>query len=86
MPTLPFQNVEHLVYEHQSAGKLVAVEKEESEKIKDFFKKYKGKKVQPAEKVKGFWFVLDEEHNSLKIDFSQVIQIEIKELVLFPLK
>jgi hypothetical protein len=86
MPILPFQNVEHLVYEHQSAGKLVAIEKEESKKVGAFFKKYKGKKSKPSEKVTGFWFVLDEEHNSLKIDFSEEIQIEIKELELFPLK
>lgn len=86
MPTLPFNNVEYLVYEHQTAGKLVAVEKQESKKIGAFFKKYKGKKLKPNDKVGGYWFVLDEEHNSLKIDFSEEIEVEIKELELFPLK
>ncbi len=86
MPILPFQNIEHLIYEHQKAGRLVAVEKEESKKISAFLKKYKGKKTKPNEKVTGFWFVLDDEYNSLKIDFKEEVKVEIKELVLFPLK
>ena len=86
MPTLPFKNVEHIVYEHQAMGKLVAVEKVESKKIGAFFKKYKGKKSKPNDKVTGFWFVMDEEYNSLKIDFSEEVELEIKELVVFPLK
>lgn len=86
MPILPFQNVEHVIYEHQSEGKLVAIEKEESKQIGVFVKKYKGKKVKPKDKVTGFWMILDEEYNSLKIDFSNEIKVEIKELELFPLK
>ncbi|MDA9261785.1 hypothetical protein N9P38_00330 [Flavobacteriales bacterium] len=86
MPILPFQNVEHVIYEYAKEGKLVAVEKEESKQIGVFFKKYKGKKLKPKDKVTGFWMVLDEEYNSLKIDFSTEIKVEIKELELFPLK
>lgn len=86
MPTLPFKNVEHIIYEHQSQGKLVAVEKQESKKIGVFLKKYKGKRAKPNDKVKAHWFVMDEEYNSLKIDFESGIEVEIKELVLFPLK
>ena len=86
MPILPFQNVEHVIYEHVSEGKLVAIEKEESEKIGVFFKKYKGKKVKPKDKVTGNWMIMDEEYNSLKIDFSKEVNVEIKELELFPLK
>jgi hypothetical protein len=86
MPILPFKNVEHVIYEYISAGKLVAVEKEESKKIDVFFNKYKGKRAKPSDKVRAHWFVMDEEYNSLKIDFSSEIEVEIKELELFPLK
>jgi hypothetical protein len=86
MSILPFKNVEHVIYEYISEGKLIAVEKEESKKISIFFKKYKGKKAKPSDKVKAHWFVMDEEYNSLKIDFSSEIEVEIKELELFPLK
>ena len=86
MPILPFKNVEHVIYEHVTEGKLVAIEKEESEKIGVFFKKYKGKKVKPKDKVSGFWMVMDEEYKTLKIDFEKEVNVEIKELELFPLK
>lgn len=86
MPILPFKNVEHIIYEHKSEGKLVAVEKEKAKKIGMFFKKYKGKKVKPKDKVTGHWMIVDEEYNSLKIDFETEVKIEIKELELFPLK
>ena len=86
MPILPFKNVEHIIYEHQTEGKLVAVEKEESKKIGVFFKKYKGKKAKPSDKVKGHWFIMDEEYKTLKIDFETEIEVEIKELELYPLK
>ncbi len=86
MPTLPFQNVEHVVYEHQTEGRLVAIEKTESKRVGVFFKANKGKKAKPNDKIKGHWFIIDEEYNSLKIDFSQEVEVEIKELELFPLK
>ena len=86
MPILPFQNVEHVIYEHAKEGKLIAIEKEESKNIGIFFKKYKVKKVKPSDKISGFWMVLDEEYNSLKIDFEKEIKVEIKELEVFPLK
>ncbi|MDA8901512.1 hypothetical protein OAD98_01645 [Flavobacteriales bacterium] len=86
MPTLPFKNVEHVVYEHQTEGRLVAIEKTESKRVGVFFKANKGKKSKPNEKIKGHWFIIDEEYNSLKIDFSQEVEVEIKELELFPLK
>lgn len=86
MPILPFKNVEHIIYEYKSQGKLVAVEKQESKKIKAFHKKYKGKRTKANDKVKAHWFVMDEEFNSLKIDFESEIEVEIKELEFFPLK
>ncbi|MEN8927275.1 MAG: hypothetical protein ABF242_05930 [Flavobacteriales bacterium] len=86
MPILPFKNVEHIIYEHQTKGKLVAVEKEESKKVGVFKKKFKGKKTKPSEKVTGHWMINDEEYNSLKIDFTKEVKVEIKDLVIFPLK
>lgn len=85
MPILPFKNVEHVVYEHQTEGRLIAIEKTESKRIGAFFKANKGKKSKPNDTIKGYWFIMDEEYNSLKIDFSQEVEVEIKELVLFPL-
>ena len=86
MPILPFNTVEHVIYEHAKEGKLFAVEKSNSELIKAFFKKNKSKKAKPTDKISGYWFVMDEEYNSLKIDFSEEVKVEIRELVLFPLK
>lgn len=86
MPTLPFHNIEHIIYEHVKEGKLFAIEKTESKKVGAYFKKHKGKKAKPNDKIKGHWFVLDEEYNSLKIDFSQEVELEIKNLEIFPLK
>jgi len=86
MPILPFKNVEHVIYEHLTEGKLFAIEKEKSKPVSRFYKKYKGKKVLPGDKILGYWFVMDEEYNSLKIDFSQEVEVEIRELQLFPMK
>lgn len=86
MATLPFNNIEHIIYEHVKEGKLFAIEKTESKRADTFFKKYKGKKAKPNDKIKGYWFIMDEEYNSLKIDFSEEVEVKIKELELFPLK
>lgn len=76
MNQLNFKNTIYLEYEHED-GYLVAIEKDESKKIGDYFKKYKSKKDKPIETVKGFKFILDEEFNSLKIDFSEELDFEI---------
>jgi hypothetical protein len=60
---------------------LVAIEKSESKKIGSYHKKYKGKKDKPKEYIKGFKFILDEEFNSLKIDFSQELNFDINRLI-----
>ena len=86
MPILPFQNKEHTIYENLSEGMLVAISEENSKKVAEFFKKNKGKKKLPQTKIKGFIFVMDEEYNSLKIDFTKEIDFLIKDLKLFPLK
>ena len=86
MPILPSQNKEHIIYENISEGMLVAISEENSKKVAEFFKKNKGKKKLPQTKIKGFIFVMDEEYNSLKIDFTKEIDFLIKDLKLFPLK
>lgn len=86
MPKLPFKNIEHIVYEHTKEGMLVAIEKENSKKISEYFKANKGAKKLPNDKINGYKFILDEEFNSLKIDFSEDFDFEIQYLKKFPLK
>jgi|GEM_PF-1241841 len=86
MANIPFVNTEHVIYENLVKGMLVAIPSDENLKIRAFQKKNKGKKKLPSTKVKGYSFVLDEEFNSLKIDFSTELNFEIKDLKLFPLK
>jgi len=86
MANLPFVNKSEVIYENLSEGILVAVSSEESNKIIDYQKRNKGKKKSPSTKVKGYSFVLDQEFNSLKIDFTAELTFEIKDLKLFPLK
>lgn len=86
MANIPFATKEHVIYENLVKGMLVAISSEENTKIRDFKKKNKGKKKSPSTKVKGYSFVLDQEFNSLKIDFTAELTFEIKDLKLFPLK
>lgn len=86
MPTLPFKNIEHIVYEHTKEGMLVAIENENSKKISEYFKANKGAKKLPNDKINGYKFILDDEFNSLKIDFSEEFDFEIQYLKKFPLK
>jgi hypothetical protein len=86
MANLPFVNKSEDIYENLSEGILVAISGEENSKIIDFQKKNKGKKKLPSTKVKGYRFVLDEEFDSLKIDFSVEVDFIIKDLKLFPFK
>jgi phosphopentomutase len=86
MPILPFKNLEHIVFEHKTEGRLIAIEKTESKRVGVFFKANKGKTSKPSDTIKGHWFMMDEKYNSLKIDFSKEVEVEIKELELFPLK
>ncbi len=69
------------MYEHQTLECFVAIDREDCKEIKAYHKANKGKKPLPSQKVKGYRFILDEEFASLKIDFSQVHQFEIRELV-----
>ncbi len=69
------------MYEYQSLECLVAIERGEAKKIKAFRKKYKGKNDKPGDTVSGYKFVVDEEFDSLKIDFSEQFDLEIRHLV-----
>tara|TARA_B110000879_G_scaffold160425_1_gene207129 strand:+ start:47 stop:307 length:261 start_codon:yes stop_codon:yes gene_type:complete len=75
-----------VIYEHQKLGVLVAVSNENNSIVRGFFKKYKGKKTQPSDTVEAYKMIVDEEFNSLKIDFSQIFNFAIKDLIVFPLK
>lgn len=68
------------MYEHQTLECFVAIERDDCKEIKAYYKANKGKKPLPSQKVKGYRFILDEEFASLKIDFSEEHQFEIKEL------
>jgi len=70
-------------YENQSLGVLVAIDRQDTKIIKAYYKKYKGKKEMPNEKISGYVFILDEEVDSLKIDFSAKKAFLIKDLVKF---
>jgi hypothetical protein len=74
---------QHAIYVHEKLGHLVAVDKAEIPKFKAYYKKYKGKKDPPKETVSGFPFVMDEEQESLKIDFEKPQQYVIAELTKF---
>lgn len=67
-------------YEHLSLACIVAIERAECKKIKAFYQKYKGKKDLPSDLVEGYKMVVDEEFESLKIDFSELLTFEIKHL------
>ena len=69
------------IYENQVLECLVAILRDDCKKIKAFRKKNKGQKTMPSELTSGYKMVLDEEFESLKIDFSQEFQFEIRDLV-----
>jgi len=68
------------VYESIALNCLVAIERDDCKQIKAYRKKYKGKEPLPSELIKGYKFVMDEEFDSLKIDFSAQLKFEIKDL------
>ncbi|WP_430816134.1 hypothetical protein [Carboxylicivirga sp. RSCT41] len=69
------------IYENQGMECLVAIQRDECRQIKVYRKKYKGKEPLPSQTIKGYKFVMDEEFESLKIDFSKEYQFEIKDLI-----
>tara|TARA_B110000467_G_C18282935_1_gene459753 strand:- start:967 stop:1227 length:261 start_codon:yes stop_codon:yes gene_type:complete len=75
-----------VIYEHLQLGVLVAISNDNNSLVRAFFKKYKGKKSIPSDKISGYKMVVDEEFDSLKIDFSTSFYFLIQDLKLFPLK
>ncbi|WP_075602972.1 hypothetical protein [Saccharicrinis aurantiacus] len=71
---------EHILFENTALECVVAIHESEVKKIKTYFKKYKGKKEKPSELVNGYLFIYDEEFESNKIDFSKVVEFEIRDL------
>jgi hypothetical protein len=69
------------IYENISLECLVAIDREDCKQIKAYRKKHKGKEPMPSQTVDGYQFVVDEEFDSLKIDFSKKFSFEIKDLV-----
>ena len=75
-----------VIYEHSSLAILVAIPYVNNTLVRAFFKQYKNKKNPPSDKVIGYKMIIDEEFDSLKIDFSNPCDFIISELKLFPLK
>ncbi len=71
---------EHIIYEETNEGILIAVHENDAKTIKNYFKKYKGKKEKPNDTVSGYKFIYDEEFQSHKIDFTKVFTFQIKNL------
>lgn len=69
-------------YSDSQSNGLVAIERTASKEIGKAFKKYKkADKIPETLIIKGFPFVLDEEYQSLKIDFSKELDYKVKDLV-----
>lgn len=71
---------EYEMYEHTELECFVAIQRDDCKEIKAYFKKNKGQKNKPNQAIKGYKFVVDEEFESLKIDFSTEYQFEIRDL------
>ncbi len=68
-------------YQHEPTGNLVAIERDKAKEISKLYKKFKrADKISDSEKVLGYFFVLDEEFDSLKIDFSEEVEFQVNQL------
>lgn len=69
-------------YHHQKLNALVAIDESNQQLIKDYYKAQRKKATgKIADSVKGFRFELDEELQTLKIDFSTEQTFKIIDLV-----
>ncbi|MDC3252823.1 hypothetical protein OAU25_01080 [Crocinitomicaceae bacterium] len=71
----------HVIYEHQTLGKLVAIHKDDQALVKKFWKAKDKTKIYGT--VDGFPFVMTDEQETLKIDFSQTETYHISDLQKF---
>ncbi len=72
-----------VIYEVKDENTLVGITKENQKQIKAYWKKYKGKREQPAAEVEGYTFKTDEELGTLVPDFANTAKFEIKSLIKF---
>jgi len=78
---LEFNTPSYNYYSNNETNSLVAVERKLSKSIGKAFKKYKKATLIPdTEVVVGYNFVLDEEYQTLKIDFKEELTFKIKNL------
>lgn len=82
MPILRTIKSDYEFFYHQKLDIIVALDAENRVLLTNFWKNNKGKYKGTTAKLKiaGFKLVLDEEFESLKIDFSQSFQFEAGEL------
>ena len=87
MPVL-FKNQNNLEYfQHLPTGSLIAVTRDDAKRFKMLSRKYRGaNKIPSSEKIKGFLFILDDEFQSLKIDFENEIEVKLNEVINAQLK
>lgn len=82
MPILRSINEPQAIYEHKN-GFLVALERSEEKKLKTSQKANRRKPEANKDQVKGHKFILDEEFDSLKIDFSKLLTFKVTDLTRF---
>lgn len=68
-------------YTNNALNALVAIERTDAKLIGKTFKKFKKADKIPDElTIEGYLFILDNEYQSLKIDFSEKLSFKIKDL------
>ncbi len=82
MQNIQINTPKFITFEEMELGTLVAINVEDQKTIKQFWKA-KDKSTLKTKTVKGYSFVHDEEQDSLKIDFSEEKEFEIKNLQKF---
>ena len=70
-------------FQHQTLEILVALDAENRKLLSNYWKSNKGKKktTVPQIQVNGYKLILDEEFETLKIDFSELFSFEAKDLI-----
>lgn len=69
-------------YTDSKTNQLVAIERGIAKTIGKVFKKYKKAENIPDDlTIEGYFFILDEEYDSLKIDFETIVTFKIKDLI-----
>lgn len=79
MQDIQIQTPNFITYEETELGILVAINSDNQKMIKKYWKTKDKSKVDTI-LVKGYPFIHDEEQDSLKIDFSEEKEFEIKNL------